>query len=99
MGDLTIKTNGHWYELVSFEELPESARSDFDYVTGEDRYSPRFFRYRRAWHDACEFMVTPATPTNPLEGWQGYQSDSYFSGVVIRHDENFERIQVGTYFS
>ena len=87
----------------------------FDPDTGEKVRSEEldchdFFRYRGVIYDPSEFMAVPS----PLNGWalehddsadpefskwQGYQSDSYFSGVVIRYSDDCERYQVGTYMS
>lgn len=110
MTKMTVKTNGHWREPVSFHDLPEYARSDFDYIEGEDRFSPRLFHYLGCWYDLCEFFrVRAAGPHDPhalrpkagspLAAWQGYQSDSYFSGVLVRYSDDFESIQVGRYCS
>jgi hypothetical protein len=34
-----------------------------------------------------------------LKDWDGYQSDSYFSGVVIKISPDGEQYKIGTYFS
>jgi hypothetical protein len=94
--DLTIRTNGHRRELVSFEEA--GSPDDFDYIAGEDRYSPRLFSYRGAWYDLNEFdpvgrSGAPNHMANQLPGWDAFQSDSFFSGIAVRilsgDDEGF----------
>lgn len=107
---LSIRTNNHWREPVPFFELPESVRSDFDYVDEEEQYSDRFVCYRNHWYDLHEFFRIHAMSGSdphamrpeagsPFDAWTGYQSDSFFSGIVIRYSEDFEQIQIGTYFS
>ena len=109
MSDLTIRTNNHWREPVSFYEMPKVAREQFDYVDNDsDRYGPRFFEYRGCWYDTGEFFrihamsssdphAMRAPEDSPFHAWTGYQSDSFFSGVLIRYSEDFESIQVATY--
>jgi len=41
---MTIQTNHHSRPLASLVECP--ARQDFDYITEEDSYAPRLFKYR-----------------------------------------------------
>lgn len=55
----------------------------------------RFFNYKNAWFDTCEFMRTPSA----LNAWDGYQSDTFFSGTLVRYVDDFERVIVGRYFS
>ena len=103
MNELTIKTNGHERELFAFCDLAENEKSYFSYIEGEDQFSPRLFRYRGVVYDTCEFMCTPKCDParqelNQLSDWQGYRSDSFFSGVVIRYSEDFETVIAGTYY-
>lgn len=110
MGTLTIKTNHQPRDLIALADIPAEYRADFDYIAADDAYTPRLFAYRGHYYDAHEFMRTPRDEAarqelNALAAWDGYQSDSYFSGVVIRypHDAtwgaDFGRVIVGTYFS
>jgi hypothetical protein len=34
-----------------------------------------------------------------LKEWDGYISDTFFSGVLIRYNEGYEAYQMGTYYS
>jgi hypothetical protein len=100
---MAIKTNGHRIDMVCFSELPPAAAADFDYVEECDKYSPRFFRYRGCWYDSNEFMRVPKDSAAPdgigaLAGFDGYQSDSYFSGIAIKYTDNFERVIAATYY-
>jgi hypothetical protein len=57
---LTVITNGHERHLVTWHELPEAERQWHDYLTcDEDKFSPRFVHYRRAWYDVNEFILCP----------------------------------------
>lgn len=104
MGDeLTIKTNNHPRDILEPWELTTDERAQFDYLDwsalerGDD--SASFFRYKGAVYDLAEFTVwdNPASPTR--YGWDGYQSDSYYSGIVVRYVDDCERVIVGTYYA
>jgi hypothetical protein len=66
----------------------------------------RFFRYRGDIYDTNEFVrIVPcsqsfgychgAEPDSPLLKWDGIQTDSFFSGIVIRYCEGYESVVVG----
>ena len=107
---LTIRTNRHRYELVSYAEAYGTLGfkpSYFGYIMDEDRYSERLFRYRGEWYDVDEFSPAPATVgadnqmIQHLPGWDAFQSDSYFSGIAVKFltgdDDGF--VQVATVYS
>jgi hypothetical protein len=96
---VNIRTNHHPRDLVSWWDLPESVRSDFDYIDGESRFSPRLFCYRGEWYDSNQFFELPDHPDWRGLRWNGYQSDSYFSGTLVRYCDDFERVIVGSYLS
>ena len=97
MDKLAIKTNGHRRGLVCMADLPPAAASDFDYVTGEDQYSPRFFRYRDAWYDVDEFQRAPAI--GELSAYDGIHPNSYFSGVAVKWADDYESVIAARYYS
>ena len=93
---MTVRTNNHPRDLLSVADLTAKEAADFDYIEKEDRYSPRLFRYHGSIYDACEFRHT--TPIAEFKGWQGYQSDSFFSGILFRFVDDYERVIAATYF-
>jgi hypothetical protein len=77
-------------DIVSWDELTESERSDFDYRETEDeRESFCGFRYRGDCYDMSEFGDTP-----PI-GWDALATDTFFSGVVYRQKDG--ELEVGLY--
>jgi len=82
MENVRIITNHHRRELVAYDQLPEAARSDFDYVTGEDQYSSRFVQYHESWYDTSDCDGLAANVG--IQGWDLYASDSFFSGILFR---------------
>ena len=105
MANLTIITNNRPRDLLCLADIPKRiASSEFGYIDGEEFYSLRIVAYRGEYYDVCEFMRTPNDETarqelNGLAAWDGYQSDSYFSGVVVRYVDDYERVIVGRYYS
>ena len=94
---VTIKTNHQWRNLAYRSEVPAAVlASDFDYQDADETLDG-FFCYRGHWYHVDQF--TTVNGNADLAGWDGYASDSYFSGVVIKLSRDGEQVQVGTYFS
>lgn len=67
----------------------------------------RFFRYRGKVYDVNEFVrivkrsdfrggfLHCADDDSPLLDWDGIQTDSFFSGIVIKYDRDCESVIVG----
>lgn len=76
-------------------ELSNEEREEFDYIDPADFDSHQFVRFKGNLYDLNDFLR--ATEMKELAGWDGYASDSYFSGTVIKYVDNFERVIIGTY--
>jgi hypothetical protein len=105
---LKVITNNVPRDILDGSDLTKKEREDFDYLdwakieTGED--SASFFRYKGQAYDLGEFSsdwgITRGTGLpNDLSGWHGYQSDSFFSGIVVRYVNDNEQVIVGTYLT
>jgi len=100
---MQIKTNNVPRDVIDAYELTADERAEFDYLNwpaierGED--SASFFRYRGELYDLGEFLVwdNPASPTRGA--WDGFRSDSYFSGLAVRYVDDFERVIVALVLS
>lgn len=100
---ITVKTNNVPRDVIDAWELSAAEREQFDYLNwsaieaGED--SASFFRYRGELYDLGEFEVwdNPASPTRGE--WDGFRSDSFFSGLAVRYVDDFERVVVGLVLS
>jgi hypothetical protein len=99
MSDIRIITNHVPRDVIEAWELTADERAEFDYIDwpAVDRLeeSGSFFRYRGQLYDLGEFEVwdNPASPTR--QGWDGFRSDSFFSGLVVRYVDDHERVVVG----
>jgi hypothetical protein len=107
MSDLRIITNNVPRDIIDAYELGADEQSEFDYLDWEaikdGRDSASFFRYKGELHDLGEFLTTSELSRgaghHDLSAWDGYQSDSFFSGLVVRYVDNFERVIIGTYLA
>lgn len=94
---LTIQTDHKWKPFLYRYEVPESILADqFEHLP-EDEYGDGFIRYRGRYYHTSDFMRIEHN--EDMKDWQGYSSDSYFSGIVVNFSEDGERYQIGRYYS
>lgn len=96
---VTVKTNSVPRDIVYGFELSEKEKKEFDYLTEEELNNGNFFRYKGWTYDMGDFLIISEFAPKELLKWDGHHFDTYFSGVVVRYVENFERIIVGRYYS
>lgn len=86
---MKITTNHQWRNFLYWYELPEKAKRELDYADEDSA----FLKYKGRYYALEEFMTS-----FHIEGWHGYSSDSYFSGVLIRLSSDGEQYQIGRYY-
>lgn len=105
---ITVRTNNVPRDVVEAHELSADERAHFDYIdwpaVDRGEASPTFFRYKGELHDLGEFsadygITRGAGLPDHLSNWDGYRSDSFYSALVVRYVENFERVVVGLVMS
>ena len=95
---LNIVTNNVPREIIYGFELPASKRKDFDYIKGdEDFNNNQFVQYRGYYYDLGEFMRIENNSN--LKDWDGYISDTYFNGTLIKFCEDNDYVIMGRYYS
>ena len=101
---LTIKTNNiprETYQIFQLDEKEQQqVRKQFDYYNEEKLQEQNFFKYKNHWYCLSDFLRLENSDT--FKGWEGYSSDSYFSGVLIKIQEGFMgdwNVIVGRYCS
>jgi len=111
MSDPQIITNWHKRELKYLFELDakdqETVKDQYDWMDEEELDCAQFIKYRGCWYGLCDFMNVHNKFWNPnppawLKRWDGYLSDTFFSGVVIRYvkdDWIEDLVQIGTFIS
>ena len=112
MSDIKIITNFHARDIIHGYELSPAERTEFDYIDTSETTSwddAEFFRYRGQLYDIGEFSADygitrgSGLPAS-LARWDGYLSDSFFSGIVVRfaRDEfgpDYDHVIVGLVLS
>jgi hypothetical protein len=73
------------YGMYFAGSLRQKLLAEFDYLSEEEFDIAEFFNYRGNWYSVGEFKWVVASPHEHLYGWDGYHSDSYFSGIVIKY--------------
>ena len=108
---MKITTDRRMRWLEPWYDLPEKWQKEFDYIKPDDQYSPRFVKYKGQFYDAVDTQrittedaslmgwAIHVKPEEPLAAWHRIASDSYFSGMLFRFDEDFEKVIVGVYTS
>ena len=96
-----ISNNKPRFIIYGFE-LADKEKEQFDYLEDIDQCS--FFRYKGNLYDMGEFMrIDKSTAPHPQrkgwEDWDGYSSDSYFSGILVQYASDYESVIVGRYYS
>lgn len=89
----TTRTNNCYRNLKHGYEMPKKLRPDFDYIGIEEFDCHDFVEYKGEWYDLSSFVLWPE------KCWDGYISDSFFSGIVIKyHPDDNDRVMMGTYY-
>ena len=84
---MNISTNRIPRPLACLADLPEKARKDFDYLGEDEAYDCRLVQYKGVWYDVWDsipVMLESDATRHAFAGWDGYISDSFFSGVLFR---------------
>lgn len=106
---LTIKTNNVPRPVLRGYELSPKELTEFtDENTTDDELEElslaEFCRYKGEVYLLSEFISTRPGSFNlglpeEFKKWDGYSSDSFFSGQLIRFCDNYESVIVGRYCS
>lgn len=96
--EIKVKTNHSYRNLVSGYELNHKWRKEFDWMDDETFGSADFVVYRGHIYAVSEFMRIDNHHYELKNNWDGYHSDSYFSGIVIKFSDDMERVKVGTFY-
>jgi hypothetical protein len=104
-----VRTNNVPREIIDGCQLTAAEREDFDYhdwtAIEDGTGSASFFRYRGELYDLGNFMRWSALSTGEapdwMDRWDGYASDSFSSGMVVRFvQSDYDTcVVVGSYYT
>lgn len=109
MDKITIVGNGIPREIIYGFELSKKEKTEFDWMDNEEIMDAQFFRFRGQLYALAEIMAVHNSVHNPntpewMKEFDGYMSDSFFSGILIKFGSNdfpdeTECVRVYTYYS
>ena len=93
---MEIISNGVPRPMIPFYALPPKVQAKVrDNYENADQFD--WVQYKGEWYCTEDFMIAPESLHK--EGWGGYVSETFFSGVVVRLVDDGERLVFGRYFS
>ena len=109
---MKIITNNQPRDLLYWYDLTEKEQADFDHIEDGEFNG---FRYKGQVYDLGEFVriLSRSQQNNgyhnsfahtcddgdTMLGWSGVQSETYFSGVLVKLLDGGDSVIVGRYFS
>lgn len=103
---LTVITNNVPRLILDACELSADERGEFDYLDwgaidrGED--SASFLRYRGTLYDLGDFQYEGGLmkgSAHPFNGWSGFISDTFFSGILVRICDDSDYVVMGRFYA
>lgn len=99
---IRITSNRAPRDIVDAWELTPAEREEFDYLDWPaiegGRDSASFVRYHGELYDLGDGFVS-APEVIRAQGWDLYQPDGFFSGLVLNYTDDGEQVVVGRYTS
>ena len=96
--DVKIISNYHNRKFLCVYDIPHKIREDqFDYMDDECFKHSQFIKYNGDYYSLGEFAVI--YNKCPFEGWNGYASETTFSGVLIKVSDDGESYKIASYYN
>jgi len=102
---MKITTNHNRLRILDSWDLTVKEAEQFDYLDWdklrEGTDSASFFRFKGEVYDLGEFQRITQNDYSEIKDWDGYLSDSYFSGMLVKYakdeDNRDDMVIVATY--
>jgi hypothetical protein len=97
---MQVITNNVSRPVIYGYELTDEEKAEFDHLDFlmDDGHLSEFFRYKGEVYEIRDFQMIPHNATE-MFGWDGYISDTFFSGILIKYTDEFESVIVGRYYA
>ena len=103
---VTLITNYHWRSPLYWWELTSAqqvwVQREHDWLSSSDTSSfeeETYIPFKGWIHTLSEFMWIGKNMPEWMQEWHGYTNDTYFSGLVIRYDDDNEFVQIATFIA
>jgi len=95
-----ISTNHGWRPTLGWDELTKVEQGYHDYLDTEEAIEGAVFvRYKKHVYYLNDYMATAVGDVLEQAGWQGYETDSYSSGTLIKyHPRDQEYVCIARYY-
>jgi hypothetical protein len=93
--NMQIKSNYKRRPLLGDVDVPKKVLDEYDWLD-DDEKTDGWMKYKDQYYHLSDFMWIPAD-IKDMKGWDGYMSDSFFSGIVIKVFYYTDEYIIGTY--
>lgn len=92
---MKITTNNQQRAIMFWHDLPASAQDEYESISDT---GSSFFKYKGNYYAFDDF--SGCKDDGPFDGWNGYISETAFSGVVVRYcdDWNNDSVIAGSFY-
>lgn len=99
MSGISVRTDRKWRYFIDGSSIP-SMYSEFDYMTRKQFAIALFAQFKQVYYALDEFIHLPDNKgiASLIYGWDGYISQTYGSGIVIKLSKDQERYKIGYYY-
>ena len=95
--DPTKKISGQPQQIKYDYEVPKKVLDDYDWLDEDDK-AIGWIKHRKRWYHLSDFMrADKDSPMFPK--WDGYHSDSFFSGVLVKFTDDGDGVYIRTYIN
>ena len=83
---MKITTNNQQRRIIYWHDLPASAQDEYE------RTESSFFKYKGQYYSFDDF--SGCSDVGLFAGWNGYMSDTAFSGIVVKYSNDWDNDSV-----
>jgi hypothetical protein len=94
---MEIKTNNHWRLFLNGNQLPKRVRKQFDHLNDEEFNCGSFVKYKGYFYEMSDFLRLPQGNLSATKDWDGYHTDGYWSGVLIKVSPDGDHYKIATF--
>ena len=94
---MKIVKGKHKYYAISWYDLPEKVKGDFDYLENDQKMDERFIKYKGYYYDSYDMMGCNGIVD--MGDWDAYHGESYFSGILLKYSHVDDCYRMASYYA